>query len=438
MRITIFSIGSRGDVQPYVALGRGLQAAGHTVRVATHDEFAAFVQSWGLGLFSLQGNPRKALESDEGRAWLETANNPVTFFRRLRRLAEPALEQLLVEIRSACQDTDAILFSPLSSPAAHVAEKLKIPAYAAYLQPNTPTRAFPSPTAYAGPNLGGAFNWLSQVAVEQLAWQMLFRSRINRWRTESLELPPVSIWGPYRQLRGRAPHLYGYSPTVLPKPADWGPCVHVTGYWFLDPPDDWQPPADLVDFLESGPPPVYIGFGSMNNRDPKAVTEIVLATLARTGHRGVLLTGWGGLDVTGLPDSVFTVSDIPHAWLFRRTAAVVHHGGAGTTGAALRSGVPSIVVPFFADQPFWARQVHRLGVGPKPIPRKQLSVEQLVDAINTAVSDQAMRRRAAEIGQRIQQEDGVARAVEAFHRHLHGLEAQWLAPTGSKMRTPCP
>jgi UDP:flavonoid glycosyltransferase YjiC (YdhE family) len=218
--------------------------------------------------------------------------------------------------------------------------------------------------------------------------------------------------------RQRYPILYGFSPTVVPKPADWGERIHVTGYWFLERPSDWQPPADVADFIRSGPPPVYVGFGSMGNRDPREVTEIVLDALDRCRQRGVILTGWGGLSRADLPDNVFGIESMPFDWLFPRMSAVVHHGGAGTTSAGLRAGVPSVIVPFFADQPFWAERVCRLGVGPGPVHRKRLTAERLARAISIAVNDSRMRDRAGEIGERIRGEDGVAAAVHFIDRYL--------------------
>jgi sterol 3beta-glucosyltransferase len=206
------------------------------------------------------------------------------------------------------------------------------------------------------------------------------------------------------------PTLYGFSPSVIPKPSDWHN-TEVTGYWFLDAATDWVPPADLMAFLQAGPPPVYIGFGSMGSRKPEETADLVLQAIARTGQRAILLSGWGGLSKADLPETVFMVESVPHSWLFSQVAAVVHHGGAGTTAAGLRAGVPSIVIPFFGDQPFWGQRVAKLGVGPEPIPRKQLTVERLAQAIRTAVTDRGMIRRAADLGAKIQAEDGVANAV---------------------------
>jgi len=214
------------------------------------------------------------------------------------------------------------------------------------------------------------------------------------------------------------PTLYSYSSSVVPKPPDWGEHIHVTGYWFLDHSSDWQPSADLVNFLEAGPPPVYIGFGSMTNRAPEATAKIVLEALKRSGQRGLIATGWGGLKSADLPDGVFKLESVPHDWLFPRVAAVVHHGGAGTTAAGLRVGVPSVLVPHFGDQPFWARQVVRLGVGPKAIPRKRMTAEKLGAAIATAVTDENIQARAAALGERIRTEDGVEKAIEVVERGL--------------------
>jgi sterol 3beta-glucosyltransferase len=185
----------------------------------------------------------------------------------------------------------------------------------------------------------------------------------------------------------------------------------VTGYWFLDPAEDWMPAPALVDFLAAGPPPVYVGFGSMSSRKPEETTALILGALARTGQRGIIHAGWGGMQRADLPDSVLMIDGVPFSWLFPRVAVVVHHGGAGTTSAGLRAGVPAVVVPFFGDQPYWGQRVADLGVGPAPIPRKKLTAERLAQAIQVAVTDHAMRQRAAELGTKIRAEDGVACAV---------------------------
>jgi hypothetical protein len=254
---------------------------------------------------------------------------------------------------------------------------------------------------------------LTYLVGEQVFW-LVFRTGVNEARREVLGLPPLPLRAPFPEARRRgAPALYGYSPTVLPKPSDWPDWVRVTGYWFLDRTADWRPAPELVRFLESGPPPVYVGFGSMHARSAPSLTATVVEALRRTGQRGILLSGWGALTDTGLPDGITAVDSVPHDWLFPQTAAVVHHAGAGTTGAGLRAGVPTVAIPFFADQPFWARRVFDLGAGPRPIPLKRLTAERLAGAVQIAVQDESVRARAAEVGEAIRAEDGVAQAVEA-------------------------
>jgi UDP:flavonoid glycosyltransferase YjiC (YdhE family) len=214
----------------------------------------------------------------------------------------------------------------------------------------------------------------------------------------------------------KLPVLYGYSKHVIPIPTDWGDSNIVTGYWFLEPAGEWQPSSSLLKFLESEPPPVYIGFGSMINQDPKETASTVIAALARSGQHGIIGSGWSGIQEEDLPDFVHIVGSVPHTWLFPRMAAVVHHGGVGTTAAGLRAGVPSIITPFFGDQLYWAHRAFELGVGPKPIPKKQLDTEKLSRAITIAVSDEAMKEKAADLGCKIRNENGVSAAVRALEQ----------------------
>lgn len=289
----------------------------------------------------------------------------------------------------------------------------------AAMQPVTPTRAFPSPVAPPWLQLGGTVNRLSHVAFEQAFWQ-LFRMNTNRMRTQVLGLSPYGRRNPLRQLRAQGLlRLYAYSAHVVPRPDDWPGPHQVTGYWFLPPPPGWQSPAELNAFLAAGPPPVYVGFGSMLARDAQRLTALVAEALAQTGQRGILAGGWGALEGQAhQSETIFVVDTVPHHWLFPRMAAIVHHGGAGTTGAALRSGVPSLAVPFGFDQPFWGQRVAALGVGPRPIPRAQLTPPRLAAAIEQMVHTPPMRERAAWLGMQIQQEYGTAQAIDHIHRVL--------------------
>lgn len=416
MQITIIAGGSRGDVQPYVALGKGLKEASHTVRILSTDDFQNLVTDHGLNFFSTGGSSQAVAENLQA---LTEQGKTLQIFSQMRRASEKQAVEAAEKGLVACQGSDLILggLSGIFSGQA-LSEKLDIPLLLAYLVPFTPTSAFPSAlTPLPQTPLTRWMNKPSHRLAQQIMWQS-FRSADNKARAEVLDLPPASFWGPFSSLkRQNRPVLFGYSSHVLPHPRDWDDNQHVTGYWFLEPPQGWEPPTNLLHFLQSGPPPVYIGFGSMNSSKPEETAEIVLQALVRTGQRGVLYAGWGGLKKEQLPEHVFMTDSIPHTWLFPRMAAVVHHGGVGTIAAGLAAGVPSIITPFFADQPFWGQQIYRLGVGPKPIPRRRLSVDNLAAAIELAISDMEMRKRAASLGEHIRAENGMTRAVAIIEQH---------------------
>ena len=405
MHITIVTLGSRGDVEPYLALGQGLLSAGHAVRLATHDRYGPESRRLGLGFSPITGDPRQLVEEEAGKRWLESGRNPVRIMRRLLDVSGPVFSLLFEDCEAAIAGTDAVLFSVLAFPAYHLAEAARIPAVGAYLQPMTRTREFPSLFVKAG--LPGPLNLLSHIATEQIMWLPL-RRQVNR-RRKRLGLGHLPISGLYRPVYRSMPILYGYSPAVVPPPVDWPAPVKVTGYWFRAVGAGWRPLEGVTRFLSAGPSPVYVGFGSRPERAPEALAELVLAAVRQAGQRAVLLTGWGGLTVADSSDDVLVVDEIPHDWLFPHMSAVVHHGGAGTTGTALQSGTPSIVVPSFADQFFWGERVAALGVGLN-LPRRRLTVESLAGAI-TATSEAGFRQKAADLGGRLRAENGVERAI---------------------------
>ncbi len=416
MNITILTGGSRGDVQPYVALGAGLRAAGHAVQLISTVDFRDLIVDAGLD-FVAAGTDTDVAAKHALAALAERGNIIEMLGATGRGATQFARTTAAVTVAAAQGSHRLIAGLGNQFTAAAIGQKLGIAVQQAYLVPLTPTRAFPSVLAPVPPlPLPGVANYLSHRAAGQMIWQM-FRDADTIVRREVLDLPPPPFFGPQHTTHASEREiLYGFSPHVVPPPADWGTEVHVCGYWFLEPARDWQPPAALVDFLEAGPPPVYVGFGSMVNRKPVEMAELVLAALARTGQRGVLYRGWGGLSAADLPHNVYMTDAVPHTWLFPRMAAVVHHGGAGTTAAGLRAGVPSILVPFFGDQPFWGARVAALGVGPQPIARPRLTRENLADAIQRAVTDPHVRTRAAALGAQIRAEDGIARAITAIVR----------------------
>jgi sterol 3beta-glucosyltransferase len=416
VRITVATIGSRGDVQPCVALGAALARAGHTVRIATCEPFRAMVVASNLEFASLGGHI-KEIVGDEGRAELLASRGDLRrTFRTIRRFLRPMIEEGLDRMPAALDGSEMVIAQMLAMGAYHHAERHRIPFFEAQVLPLFPTGAFAHPGApVTTPR--GAPSFLGYLAAEQLFWQA-FRSSINEYRQGILGLAPAPFFGPHAlRVKRRAQVLMGVSPAVIPEVRDWPAQVAATGFWFLDPPGDYQPSPRLVDFLESGEPPVYVGFGSMTVEDPERVTRMILTAVRKAKKRAILSAGWGGLLPTSDTEDVLFDDEAPHSWLFPRTSAVVHHGGPGTAAAALRAGIPQLAAPFLADQPFWGHRIEVLGVGPRAVPFPALTAENLAVALGV-MSDPAMQRRAREMGNVIRAERGADAAVEALHRRI--------------------
>jgi UDP:flavonoid glycosyltransferase YjiC (YdhE family) len=419
----VFALGSRGDVQPCVTLGAGLKAAGHDVVIASFEAFRPLARGVGLDFAPVASDPGHRVELRRVQAWHEAGRNPGAFIRRMVSTLDSQLLAAIADFKPVAEGADAVISPLLGFSGFDLADKLGIPSFGAFLQPVTPTRAFAHPYAVPpSPSIPGPlvprYNRASYVFAEALWWRGL-RRLINRGRTEVLGLGPMPREDFYRWTRHpRHPILYGYSPSVLPRPSDWGDWAHVTGYWFPERPAEWRPPAGLEEFLDAGPAPVYVGFGSMMPREPAVLEQTILTALERTGLRAVLLRGPARLGGRGVPENVFVVDDIPHDWLLPRVRAIVHHGGSGTTGAGFHAGVPAVAVPFFFDQAFWGWRLAALGVGPPSIPYSRLTAERLAAALDVMTRDVGMRERAATLGARVRAENGVADAVAAFHRHV--------------------
>lgn len=409
--IVILAAGSRGDIQPCVALGQELLQRGHRVRIVASRRYLSLIESAGLEFAALTVDPLELLDTEEGEELLAGGRNPARFLIGFRRIMGPVAGRMLRELLVATKDADLFLCPTLGFLGDHLGEHLGIPWALIHFQPSEPTREFAHPLVGSHRLLRGRLNRLSFDAIDQVAWQ-LSRPFINPWRRE-LGLAPLSPRGPMRRLRGRTPVLCCFSEAVVPRPADWQANVHVTGYWFLDEPDDWTPPTELTRFLADGPPPVYVGFGSMLPSDPATTDQIVRAALRLAGVRGLLARMPGAPEPA--PDgNVHVVDDVPHSWLFPRTAAVVHHGGAGTVAAGLRAGVPTVVCPFFGDQHYWGDRVAAIGAGPAPVPFRDLTVARLAAAIRAAVGTSGTVSGASLVGRRIRAEDGAARAADVL------------------------
>lgn len=410
MKITILTTGSRGDTQPYIALGVELKKSGHAVRVATFQNYESFVTDHGLEFYRIRGDLSLVVASIQGDKTMR-ADNPLKLLLSFNKLKEHVFD-LQQDFFNACKDSDIIVYHPGAAVGYFAAQHFKIPSVLALPFPMSPTREYPSLIFYDGPRLGKAYNYLTHRILAQIMWFASASPLKAFWRKEFGALPK-EFSNPFgKQTTKELPTIISCSEYVFPVPRDQPEHVHTTGYWFLDEQENWNPSTELLGFLQKGPPPVYVGFGSVGNPDVAVqTTELVIDALKRSGQRGVLATGWNGMSaLEALPENIFMLESAPHSWLFPRVAAVVHHGGAGTTAAGLRAGVPSIIIPSGNDQFAWGRRVYELGVGAKPIPRKNLSAEKLSQAIQFALTNE-IKNKAQELGEKIRSENGAATAA---------------------------
>lgn len=414
----MIAYGTRGDVQPVLALARALVEAGHTVRMAAGSDFRDRIAECGVEPAPASMAARDLMTSDDGRLWADLGTNPILQVRVMRRLVLLSARAMMDEAWDACRDADVILGTSSAEPfGPSFAEKLGVPFITTLLQPAfRATRSGAASWMAPVPGRSSVLNLAAGKLLIEGAFHWMSRDLVNDFRTGTLGLRPQSTRRWLDAAKSR-PVLMGISRHVTPHPEDWPPPYHTTGYWFLDDRDPWLPPPGLETFLDKGDPPVAIGFGSMTTRDAAAATRMLLEGVRGSGRRAVLLSGWAGLGGEDLPAEVFVVESAPHAWLFPRMAAAVHHGGSGTTAAALRAGIPQIVVPHLGDQPYWGRRMHELGVAPRPVGKPKLTAEKLATAIREVTGDPRYGAAAAALGALVREEDGRAVGVELVERY---------------------
>lgn len=419
-RITLLTYGSRGDVEPFVALGMGLREAGHAVRLAAPATFAAFAEGRGLAFTPIQGDPDELAQAFADRAGLSWPRMVASMVRHVFPLARSAL----AAVEQATRDADLVVHTFLMTDAGHTLASLRgIPDVSAQFFPVfMPTAAF---SAVALPDLpvGGLYRrgtHLFNTAMFRYGARVLYRLL----RAKMPQLPRLAPWPFDGAHGGKTPLLFAYSPHVLPPPVDWPAYAHVTGYWKLPLEPGWAPPGELSRFIECSPPPVYFGPGSIRTAQLHNLLRTVVAAARACGRRTVL-----GVAPHALPNDlqgadVFAAGGIPHGWLFPQMGFILHHGGAGTAGAAAAAGVPNSATPFSADQEFWARRIRRLGLGPAVPAARQLSRDhpaerdRLAVLLREALDNPVYRQRAADLGAKIRQERGVENAVQLIERLL--------------------
>lgn len=413
-RIAILTYGSRGDVEPFVALGLGLQDVGYAVELAGPAPFAELAEGYGLKFVPIEGNPDELAQAFADRAGL-------SWPRMVARMVEHVLPLGAAAFRTAekvVRNVDLVVHSFLMTDAGHTLARLRgVPDVSAQFFPVfLPTSAF---TAVALPDLplGGAYRRATH-ALNTAMFRFGARLLYRRVKVSSAGLPALSPW-PFKSPAGvRPPILFAYSPRILAKPADWPSWAHVTGFWQLPLPTGWTPPEMLIRFLQSGPRPVFFGPGSMQTGKLQHLLGDVIAAARASGQRVCLGVSPEALTEDLRGEDVFASGSIPYSWLFPRMRYILHHGGAGTTGTAVTAGVPSTAIPFSADQGFWARRIHQLGVGPVAPPARHLTRDRLMAILSDAMDNPDYERRAALLGGEIRQENGVACAIRVIQERL--------------------
>ncbi|GLB38496.1 putative glycosyltransferase family 28 N-terminal domain [Lyophyllum shimeji] len=417
MHFVCLTIGSRGDVQPYIALGLGLKKEGHRVTIVTHEEYKMWIESFGIGHRTAGGDPAALMKLSVDHKMFSP-----DFFRESLGKFRPWLDQLLLQAWEACHDADVLLESPSAMAGVHIAEALSIPYFRTFTMPWTKSSEFPHPFL-SPPVEAPAFNSASYILFNNVMWTAT-SGQINRWRRKVLNLHNTDMG---HLAQSKIVTIYCFSQAVVPKPLDWGDTINISGYWFLDNPDlTWSPPQDLLDWMYKarmdGKPIVYIGFGSITVPHPNEVTSRIVRAVLKSDVRAVVAKGWSArrsderdAAEVEIPPECYVVEKIPHDWLFPRVDAALHHGGAGTTGASLRAGIPTLIKPWFGDQYFWAQRVQKLGAGMRV---GSLRVSDMADALTKATTNPAMKQKAAHVGEIIRSEDGVHSAIHTIYTYL--------------------
>jgi UDP:flavonoid glycosyltransferase YjiC (YdhE family) len=411
MRVLIVAMGTRGDVAPFTGLAGRFAEHGHEITIAAYGAFAGLVAACGAEFAALPGDPRAPSSWTQVQHGSRVGTGPLGLARLMRMMTQEMVELAEAILAAARDRADVLLLSMPATLGYHVAEHLGLPSMGVYLQPAFPTSEHPPSLLGFGRSLGGPGNRL----VGELALggtSLIFARAIKAVRAR-LALPPLSK-SELKKAMSAWPVQHGYSPAVLPRPRDWRPNLDVAGFLWPVTDPGWQPPAELADFLDDGPPPVYVGFGSRVFGDAPRLSRVADEALAMAGARGVIQAGWADLSARS-PHSI-TIGEAPHSWLFPRMAALVHHAGAGTSAAGLLAGRPTVSVPVVADQPFWAYRLAMLGVGPQPVPYRKLTAERLATAIKAAVNYLPYRDRSAELSGQLLAEDGAGRIVDAVEQ----------------------
>jgi sterol 3beta-glucosyltransferase len=417
MHYAIIAYGSRGDVQPFVALALGLMKKGHRVTLLANKNFKSFVEDYGVGFFPLYGNIEQMVNSPELTALLKSGS-AISYFREFRKMTQKSQPRVNDDIRSGCAQADVLIATPLTVIWVYsIAEKLgKRWAIVQLSVPAIPTTEFPF--ASLGFFNSPGYNLFTYRLVRHIYWR-LNKKDINQHRS-SLYLPPLDHSILTKIDEQKIPSLYAISSGLFPRPKDWNAQVDITGFIFLrDAPKRTRTNnnrAGLRAWLKKGPPPVYIGFGSIPIPKKDLFASILNEIIDTSNYRFVFCKGWSKIPDLFQSDRLFIVNSANHGWLFPQCLTAVFHGGIGTLAAVLKANIPPIIVSIFADQPLLGKLIASKGLG-FHIPFKKLTSAELIDAI-AKVQSSPIKQNAAALGKRIKAENGLEKAIGILENYF--------------------
>ncbi len=415
MRYHMICIGSTGDVRPYVLLGRELTKRGHDVGICAFEDFQEMIEGEGMRFIPLTGDVKKLMSN-----MMKPGTSGIGYLKQVKITLQEILEPFLADLQRASRDCDVLISTYLGMVIQSMAEVRRIPFIQTHYFPMDQNNMVPISSA-PGQRAGKGW-YLMSYQMAYLLISMLEKVYLKEWRQQHGMSPRRLLSEPDYRMNGHTiPVLYAISPLLMPRPRSWGENIHMTGFWLDDHQEEYTPEPELAAFLKASPKPVYIGFGSMTSGDMGETLGIVLEAIEKSGVRAVIATGWGDVEIPKRKN-IFVVDYVPHSWLFQHVAAVVHHGGAGTTASGILAGKPSLIVPFGGDQPFWAMRVRMLGLGPKPIRREKLTATKLAKGLHNLVTVKTYRVAAREVGERLRSENGTAIAANIIEHEVR----KWL------------
>lgn len=413
MEIAIIAIGTRGDVQPCVALAKELQKEGIDVFVASHTEYKKLVVENNIKYYELPGNPATAWDKNPNKE--NTEKEKVNFSQQLENYSKGWLK-IALEI---CKNSDAIVYTSLFFVGNHLAEKLNVPYFPIIFEPNLSTSAFPSAYFKSDKNFGGSFNKFTHKFAYQSFW-LNTRKSVNRIRREVLDLSPSPFWGYFGKMQKEEnPVFCSFSKHLIPKPIDWNKNINISGYWFLNKKNKYEPPKELVDFFSDGTLPIYFDFGSFSHDRMKRKVKIILEDLIKSNER--LLIDPGKMDISDVKFSTemqIIDNSVPHDWLLPKVKTIITHGGVGAVHAAMRAGVPTLPITIFPAQYFWGKITYKLGLGARPLTIKKLIPGQVLDSISYINNNHELKSNLIKIKNDLENENGPKTASDFIINYL--------------------